>query len=176
MRIIAGSLRGRTIFSPKGHKTHPMSEKTRGALFNVLGDISGLSVLDAFAGSGALSAEAISRGAASSIAIDNDKNAQTAIAENIKQLQINNQMKLIKANAGSWLTTTSEKYDIVLLDPPYDNFQPSLATKLAARANSNGVVVVSQPGDSKFMLSSDFELLADKDYGDSRLVFYRRIS
>jgi 16S rRNA (guanine966-N2)-methyltransferase len=59
MRIIAGELKGRNIQEPYGHRTHPMSEKVRGAVFNALGDIEGLAVLDAFAGTGALSFEAV---------------------------------------------------------------------------------------------------------------------
>ena len=70
MRIIAGDLKGREFKSPRGRTTRPMSEKTRGALFNTLGDIEGLSVLDGFAGSGALVFEAISRGAVSALAIE----------------------------------------------------------------------------------------------------------
>jgi 16S rRNA (guanine966-N2)-methyltransferase len=83
MRIIAGRLGGRHFASPQGRRTHPMSDKMRGALFNALGDIDGLSVLDAFAGSGALAFEAVSRGAGHAVAIDVDKSAQRAIAENI---------------------------------------------------------------------------------------------
>jgi 16S rRNA (guanine966-N2)-methyltransferase len=78
VRIIAGSLKGRTFSEPHGHRTHPMSEKVRGALFNALGDIEGLTFLDAFAGSGALSFEAASRGAKSVIAIDKDGPAYSA--------------------------------------------------------------------------------------------------
>jgi len=70
VRIIAGYLSGRQFNSPRSNRTHPMSDKARGGLFNSLGDISGLSLLDAFAGSGALSFEAISRGTASSVAVD----------------------------------------------------------------------------------------------------------
>ena len=68
MRIIAGTLKGQQFQTPHSHKTHPMGDKIRGALFNVLGDIEGLSFLDAFSGSGALAFEAASRGAASVLA------------------------------------------------------------------------------------------------------------
>jgi 16S rRNA (guanine966-N2)-methyltransferase len=79
MRVIAGFLGGRNFDSPGGHRTHPMSDKVRGAVFGVLGDIKGLSVLDAFAGSGALSIEAVSRGAKYAVAIDVDKRAHAVM-------------------------------------------------------------------------------------------------
>ncbi len=70
MRVIAGWLGGQNFDSPKSNRVHPMSDKMRGAIFGVLGDIKGLTVLDAFSGSGALAIESISRGAKSAIAID----------------------------------------------------------------------------------------------------------
>ena len=70
MRIISGVLGGRVFKAPNGNKTHPMSEKIRGAMFNSLGDISGLTVLDAFSGSGAVAIEAFSRGAEHVVAVD----------------------------------------------------------------------------------------------------------
>src|SRR5579883_2683533 len=102
MRIVAGTLGGRQFEAPKGHRTHPMSDKVRGALFNMLGDISGLTVFDAFAGSGALSFEAISRGAKSAVAVDIDKSAHKTILKNAKQLGVPAQLKAIRANASGW--------------------------------------------------------------------------
>ena len=103
MRVIAGRLGGRNFASPHGNKTHPMSDKVRGALFNSLGDIEGLRCLDAFAGTGALAFEAISRGATTALALENDPSAQRTIDENIKELKLYRQVKLVKAAAGSWL-------------------------------------------------------------------------
>jgi 16S rRNA (guanine966-N2)-methyltransferase len=176
MRIIAGTLGGRNFISPRGNRTHPMSEKVRGALFNALGDIEGLTLLDAFAGSGALSFESISRGAKSVIAIDNDRNAQWAIADNIRSLGLIGNVKLIKASANSWAETTDSIFDIVLLDPPYDAVQDVLLSKLAARVNIDGLVVLSLPPKSAFKLSDNYQLLQTKDYGDATLAFWRRIS
>ncbi|HZL07674.1 MAG TPA: RsmD family RNA methyltransferase [Candidatus Dormibacteraeota bacterium] len=175
MRIIAGRLGGRNFASPRGHRTHPMSDKIRGALFNALGDIDGLGVLDSFAGSGALSYEAISRGAASAVAIDSDQSAQQAIAANVTSLGLLNQVKLIKASATAWLSTTDENFDIVLCDPPYDDPQLKLLERLAERAKPNGLAVFSLPPSVKLDLSDSYELLQTKDYGDAQLVFYRRL-
>src|SRR5688500_6254990 len=102
MRIITGYLGGRNFNSPRGHRTHPMSDKARGALFNALGDIEGLTVLDAFAGSGALSFEAISRGAVSATAIDIDKAAYEAIQANVESLGLEDKVTVLRKNIGGW--------------------------------------------------------------------------
>jgi 16S rRNA (guanine966-N2)-methyltransferase len=150
-----------------------MSDKMRGALFNTLGDIAGLTVLDAFAGSGALSLEAVSRGAARAVAIDNDRSAQRAISENIQQLGLDRQVKLVKAAASAWLSTSDELFDLVLCDPPYDHLQPATLNELAQRAKPEGLVVLSLPPQADFSLDSSYQLLTQKDYGDSQLLFYR---
>ena len=173
MRVIAGRLGGRTFDSPAGHRTHPMSDKIRGALFNVLGDIEGLSVLDAFAGSGALSFEAISRGAAHVIAIDNDRRAQQVIATNNQSLGTKASIKLIRAGLGSWLDTTGDSFDIVLCDPPYDHVDDNLLARAAERAKPGGIVVLSLPPSEAITLPARFRALENKDYGDAALYFYR---
>lgn len=176
MRIVAGTLGGRNFDSPKGHRTHPMSEKVRGALFNALGDIEGLTVLDAFAGSGALAFEAISRGASRALVIETDRLAQRTITENIEILGLQGKVRLIKATANAWLTTGQSSFDIVLLDPPYDDLQTGLLSKLAVCAKINGLAVLSLPPQADFELPpAGFHLLSSKNYGDARLVFYRRI-
>ena len=94
MRIISGTLKGHTFDSPKGFQTHPMGDKIRTALFNTLGDIKGLTVLDAFSGSGALSFEALSRGAESAVALELDKEAYKVIRANAEKLAVGDRMKL----------------------------------------------------------------------------------
>jgi 16S rRNA (guanine966-N2)-methyltransferase len=174
MRIIAGNLGGRTFQGPASRKTHPMSDKMRGALFSTLGDIEGLTVLDAFAGSGALSFEAVSRGARSALAIDSDRTAQRTISENIRSLRLGNSVKLVKANAASWLSTSDDSFDIVLCDPPYDDVKAPLLGRLAERAKLTGTVVLSLPPDMTVHLPAEYELITSKDYGDSSLRFYKR--
>jgi 16S rRNA (guanine(966)-N(2))-methyltransferase RsmD len=152
-----------------------MSDKGRGALFNALGDIGGMTVLDAFAGSGALGFEAVSRGASRVLAIERDRQAQTAIADNIEALGLAGSVKLVRANAAGWLTTTDDVFDLVLLDPPFENLQPGLLARLAGRTAPGGVVVLSLPPKAEIHLSGDrFEHLTTKAYGDNQLVFYRK--
>lgn len=176
MRIIAGSLGGRSFAAPRGHHTRPMSEKVRGALFNALGDINGLSVLDAFAGSGALSFEAVSRGATTATAIDSDRSAQQAISASLASLGLQNQVRLIKANAAAWLSTAPDQFDLILCDPPYDDLQPRLLKRLAERARPGGTVVLSLPPTAKIELSQSLQPIATKAYGDATLHFYRHTS
>jgi 16S rRNA (guanine966-N2)-methyltransferase len=174
VRIIAGRLGGRTFDSPKGFKTHPMSDKMRGALFNVLGDIEGLTVLDAFAGSGALSFEAVSRGAARVLAVDSDRNAQKTIAENIKALRLGAQVKLIKASVSAWLATNLDvRFDLVLCDPPYNDLQPNLIKRLPSTLAPTGTLVLSWPPQQAAPDFADLTQVESRNYGDSTLLFYQ---
>jgi 16S rRNA (guanine966-N2)-methyltransferase len=173
MRIIAGKLGGQLFDNPRGYHTHPMGDRIRGALFNTLGDITGLTILDAFAGSGALSFEAVSRGASQVIALEPDKSAQRHIENSINKLGIGDTVKLIRAKAQSWLSTTDQQFDIVLCDPPYDDINSSLLEKLATRAMTGGIIVYSLPPDSDFDLKGQYERLSTKNYGDATLYFYR---
>lgn len=176
MRIIGGNLSGRNFDAPKKSRTHPMSEKMRGALFNALGDIVDLSVLDAFAGSGALSFEALSRGAANVTAVDIDTGAINSIVKSAHVLGLDNKITPIRANLNSWSDRNMPTvFDIVLLDPPYDNVKWPLLVKIAEHTKINGIVVLSLPPQDSVRLDSDkFKSLSSKSYGDSRLDFYRR--
>jgi len=176
MRIISGSLGGRNFDSPKGSRTHPMSEKARGGLFSALGDISGLTVLDAFAGSGALSFEAISRGAKNAVAIDIDKNAIDAARRSLKSLNISRQVKVIKANVSGW-SDNNEKavFDLVFVAPPYDDLQPNLVRKLAKHVNTMGIYVLDWPKGEANLEIAGLDIVKQKNYGDAQLVFYRKI-
>lgn len=176
MRIIAGKLGGRLFQSPGSFKTHPMSDKIRGALFSMLGDIEGLRVLDAFAGSGALSFEAASRGASLVLAIDSDLAAQKTIQKNIAALRLERQVKLVRASANAWLQTTtpqSDSFDVVLLDPPYGDLQPNLVQRLTERLAPGGTLVLSWPADQALPELSQLSLVVHKTYGDAQLGFYQ---
>jgi 16S rRNA (guanine966-N2)-methyltransferase len=152
-----------------------MADKIRGALFNVLGDIEGLTVLDAFAGSGGLSFEAISRGAKSAIAIDHDEPAHKTLLRNIQDLGLEQQVKTVKANAGGWSDNNSDaQFDVVLLDPPYDDVKIALLEKMASHTKLGGIVVMSLPPKLDIILGSRFQILTSKNYGDAQLVFYRK--
>ena len=180
MRIITGKLGGRQFSFSDNSRAHPMSEKARGGLFNALGDISGLTLFDAFAGSGAISFEAISRGVKSVVAVESDKKAHASIQSNIKQLLKANSssIKAIRANVSTWSDNNQDqKFDIVDCDPPYDDIKPDLLSKLANHAIIDGIAVFSLPPNNDFQLpTTNHKLLTTKDYGDATLVFYRKIA
>ncbi len=152
-----------------------MSEKARGALFNILGDISGFHVLDVFAGSGALSFEALSRGAQQVVAIDSDKNAQAAIAGNTKALGLQSRLTLVRASANAWLQTSSQTdFDLILCDPPYNDLQANLVAQLSERLRAGGLQVLSWPSSAP-LPDLPLTFLQARNYGDAQLAFYRRL-
>lgn len=175
MRVISGRLGGRQFKSPHGHRTHPMSEKIRGALFAVLGDIEGLTVLDAFAGTGALAFEAISRGARSALLIDNDAQAQRAIHDNIVSLGLLGQTKFIHANVTRWSDNNpNARYNLVLCDPPYDRVQVSVIQRLVRHLKQGGTLVLSWPIHLETPELMGLQVKERKQYGDAQLVFYQQ--
>ncbi len=174
MRIIAGALGGRIFDAPAGHKTHPMSDKARGGLFNALGDIEGLSVLDAFSGSGALSFEALSRGAEFATAIDIDQQAHDIIVKNSVALGVGASIKVIRVSVGSWSEQNQfARFDLVFCDPPYDKLQLPLLQKLTRHVKPEGLFVLSWPGKLTIPEFDSYNLMKNKDYGDAQLAFYR---
>ncbi|HET8991848.1 MAG TPA: 16S rRNA (guanine(966)-N(2))-methyltransferase RsmD [Candidatus Saccharimonadales bacterium] len=177
MRIIAGRYKGLNFNAPKGARTHPMSDKARGGLFNALGDIEGLEVLDCFSGSGALAIEAISRGARSAVAIDADSRAVKIIKDTLTQLKLTKEIKVSQAYVKSWLSTNKDKtFDLILVDPPYDDLNFTTIKRLPLHLKESGVLVLSWPGSHDPLKLSGLQIVKNKHYGDAQLVFYRKIS
>jgi len=163
MRIIAGIHRSRRLIAPEGEATRPTSDKLRGALFNILhsaGMIAGKRWLDLYAGSGAVSIEAISRGASGAVAVENGKNALEALTANRKTLQLTRELRVIESDvlkALRELEANSEVFDVVFLDPPYKDepaYQQTLQVLSRSRVLLPGSIVIAEhdkrfdPGDA----------------------------
>lgn len=175
LRIIAGTLGGRFFESPETTTTHPMSERVRGALFNMLGNITGQTVFEPFAGSGALSFEALSRGAAHALLCERDKRAQAAIARNIAALGLNENAKLVKANCRMWSETNPDvQFDLLLIDPPYHDMQLSTVSLLIRHLKPNGLMVLSYQGRGSAPTVNGVVVVDTRLYGDAALAFYRK--
>lgn len=173
MRIIAGDLGGQWFKADVGNRTHPTAERVRGGLFNSLGDLTGKTVLDAFAGTGAYSFEAASRGAKACIAIERDRKAQQSIQDGILSLDIADRVKLIKANCSSWSDNNqSLQFDIVLCDVPYDDLQLATVAKLTRHLIPGGIMVVSHPGKLPSPSIDGVIFESSRNYGDATLTFY----
>ncbi len=156
------------------NRTHPMSERIRNALFNKIGDeVEGAVVLDAFAGSGALGLEALSRGAERVVLVEKDHVAQKVIATNVKTLGVEKQSQLVKAPVASWLATTEETFDIIFVDPPFHDMQLSTAMALTKLLRPKGLMVLSYPGRGETPSELGVVVVDNRSYGDAALAFYR---
>ncbi|RJQ46407.1 MAG: 16S rRNA (guanine(966)-N(2))-methyltransferase RsmD [Gaiellales bacterium] len=176
MRIIAGTRKGTIITAPRGEETRPTADKVRGAVFNMLGDVSGLRVLDLFAGSGALGLESLSRGADSALLVDNRPAAVKAIAANIAQLRFDNALlkrrdyRAILGNAAK----KGDRFDLIFIDPPYKMLRvvlPELERLLPGVMAPGAVLVVES--DARETVSLPFEPVAGKTYGDTSIRIFR---
>jgi len=181
MRIVAGKHKGRTLAAPKGHDTRPTSDRTRGAVFNILEHgIEGLSlrdthVLDVFAGTGALGLEALSRGAAHATFIEQGREALKCLSGNIQALKVEGQTKTLKTDA-TRPATTEQPCNLVFLDPPYGK---ELVTKalMALKAKgwiAAGATIVAEVGSKEdIALPEGFVVLDERTYGAAKIVIAR---
>lgn len=172
MRITAGKYRNREIKSPHDARTHPMGERERLALFNMLGqNLVGLSVLDAYAGSGALGIEALSRGASYVEFIEEIPLVAKIIRENLAKLEVpaeQSQVICVDVNKMS----LDRKFDIILADPPYDDFKTSGVEKLTDYLKSGGILVLSHPDEAPELAGLTHE--KTRSYARARISFYTK--
>lgn len=177
MRLIAGKFGGRTITAPPGNKTHPMGERIRNALFNSLGDrIDQAAVLDAFAGSGAVGLEAISRGARDVTFIEKDRVAARVLQENIDKLAAGDQSRLIRTSVSNWLDTTTDarQFDLIFADPPYHDLQLSTVKRLFGLLKPGALMVLSHTGRGEVPVQDGIVVVDNRSYGNAYLTFFRR--
>ena len=175
MRIIAGSRKGHRIQAPRGLATRPTSDRAREAAFNLIGPVDGASVLDVFAGSGAMGLEALSRDAASAVFVESDRDACRAIERNLDKLRLRGTVLCSDAlRALTAETAARRRYDLVLLDPPYGSFesmQTALATHLPAVLEPDGLLVV----ETEARVEPDLPPLhkrTSRRYGAARITLF----
>ena len=171
MRIIAGSRKGHTIHAPRGDATRPTSDRVRENVFNILGPIDGASVLDLYAGSGAMGIEALSRGAARAVFVEADRDAVRAIERNLDKLRL--KATVLERDALGMLATERTKYDLVFVDPPYDMYsdlEPKLARYLPAVLADDGVLVLET--GARIEPELPLEERTTRKYGQARVTVY----
>ena len=166
VKITSGIYRGRSILTP-GEGTHPMGKRERLALFNkVVDKINGGDVLDAYAGSGALGIEALSRGAASVIFIEKNPKAAKIIRDNLKTLGAD--AEVITGDASKF--ESDKTFDLILVDPPYDKFTTEALSSLSKLLKTDGILVLSHPGESPKI--EGLSLIDSRKYAGATLSFY----
>jgi 16S rRNA (guanine966-N2)-methyltransferase len=185
VRIVAGSLKGRSIVTPEGRGTRPTSDRARQAVFNVLEHaawaepLQGARVMDLFAGSGALGFEAISRGAAFALFVETDEEARGAIRENADAFQVMGRTRVHRRSAidlGARPRSDGEVFDLAFLDPPYRKGlgELTLLRLLEGQWLKSGAVVVFERGsDEPEIDTPGYEQLDARDYGAARVLFLR---
>lgn len=172
VRITSGSLKARTIKTPPNHTTHPMGARERLALFNIISPLGVLdSVLDAFAGSGAIGIEALSRGAKNAVFVESNHIAANTIRENIKNLGLEAITSVLEEPVEQ--LSGNNRYTLVVADPPYDNYNPQIIEHLLPLVDKNGIFVLSHPKHIT-PLPSGFSLLKHASYANANLSIFQR--
>ncbi|RHW16329.1 16S rRNA (guanine(966)-N(2))-methyltransferase RsmD [Sphingomonas gilva] len=177
MRIIAGTHRGRPILAPKGDSTRPTADRVREALFSMLasriGDFAGLSVLDLFAGSGALGLEALSRGAAHCTFVEQDKAALDALKANIARLALPGAE--VRATSVLALGPAARPYDLILADPPYGTGAGAVTLDKLARLGwfAPGAWISVETAFNEDFAAPGFTVDAVRNHGKAKITLLR---
>ena len=182
MRIVGGALRGRAIIAPKSKAIRPTADRLRESLFNILihsfdDPVTGARVLDLFAGTGALGIEALSRGAAFALFVDEGAEARALLRENLATLGLGGTSKIFRRNA----TKLGEPnplapFSLAFLDPPYGQ---GLATEALNSARAGGwltpdaLIVVEEATKAQFATPEGFHEIDRRRYDDTEFVFLR---
>ena len=179
MRVITGSARGRRLKELEGMETRPTTDRVKEGLFNVLQfDIEGRRVLDLFAGTGQLGIECLSRGAASAVFVDRRPDAVKLIRENLKLCDLTDRARVVAGDSMEFLKSVREKFDLVLLDPPYQAELLEAAIAHIARHDllaPHGMMAAEHPADKPLpALSAPYRMGRTYRYGKIAVTIYHR--
>jgi 16S rRNA (guanine(966)-N(2))-methyltransferase RsmD len=176
VRVIAGTRKGHRLASPRGARIRPTGDRVREAIFNLVGPVDGASVLDLFAGSGALGIEALSRGAGSCVFAESDRGAVRVIRENLERTQLagaaveqRDAIALLREER-----SRGRRYDLLLCDPPYGRWaelETPLAELLPAVLAPDGLLVV-ETGD-RVEPQLPLDQVTSRRYGSARVTIFR---
>ena len=179
MRVITGSARGVQLKTPDGMTTRPTTDRVKEALFSIIHfELPGAEVLDLFGGTGQLGIEALSRGARSAVFVDAGEPACRLIKENLKRTKLEAQGRVVRSDYLDYLRRCREKFDIILLDPPYAEVFLENALKCITEIDilhQGGIIVAERPlGKELPWEFTGFERSKDYKYGNTLLTIYRK--
>ncbi|RPJ59814.1 MAG: 16S rRNA (guanine(966)-N(2))-methyltransferase RsmD [Acidobacteria bacterium] len=177
MRIISGSLKGRRLKTPAWEGLRPTSDRLRETLFNILAPrVAGARVLDGYAGTGAVGLEAYSRGAAEVVFVERDERAATLIRENLRHCGVPQACAIMRADIGRLSGSFARRFDLILLDPPYDERELEAAVERAAAWLADDGLLVLEHARRRAapLAAADLVRIRVVASGDSALSFYER--
>jgi 16S rRNA (guanine966-N2)-methyltransferase len=183
LRIVGGDLRGRSLAAPRSDAIRPTTDRTREAVFNIIahsypGRLEGARVLDLFAGTGALGLEALSRGAAQCLFIEESAEGRGLIRTNVESMGLQGRTKIFRRDATTLGEVgTIQPFDIVFADPPYGKGlgEQALAAALAGGwLRDRAFVIVEEAASSPFQPPAGLSLDQRRDYGDTTVAFCER--
>ena len=179
MRVISGKARGVSLMTPKGELTRPTADRVKEALFSIIQfDLPGAKVLDLFGGTGQLGIEALSRGAKHAVFVDAREDACRLIKENLKRTKLEGDSTVIRSDYLQYLNRCKDKFDIIILDPPYAEVFLENALNIITEIDilqSGGIIIAERPLGKD--LPWDFEGFTrskDYKYGQILLTIYRK--
>lgn len=179
MRVISGKMRGVRLKTPDGSNTRPTADRVKEAMFSILQfELPGARVLDLFGGTGQLGIEAISRGAKEAVFVDQSEKACKLIRENLRLARMEKEGRVVRGDYLTFLKSAKERFDIILLDPPYAEVFLENALKLITEIDilqSNGIIVAECPLGK--VLPPEFPGYTrskDYKYGNTILTIYRK--
>ena len=174
MRIISGIYKNQTIYTPDDEKTHPMGNREKIALFNMLLPyLPSSTVLDAFSGSGALGLEAISRGANNVSFVEKSPKAAKNISKNINKLKIPSSTYEIIIKDVKKINFAPNSFDIIIADPPYNNFKIEEIEHLVKFLKPSGIFALSSPKDT--LINLPLELISSHTYAAARISLFKKV-
>jgi 16S rRNA (guanine966-N2)-methyltransferase len=182
MRIVGGEFRGRPLATPRSNAIRPTTDRTREALFNVLAHayaehLAGARVLDLFAGTGALGLEALSRGAASCLFIEESAEGRGLIRDNVEAFGLQGRTKIFRRDATSLGGVgTILPFGVLFADPPYGKGFGEQALESALEGGwllPGALCIVEETGDVAFAPPSGFDVLDERSYGDTVMRIFK---
>jgi len=177
MRVITGAARGVPMATLPGEDVRPTSQRVKEAMFSAIQfEIAGRRVLDAFAGSGQLGIEALSRGAEHCLFLDLDSKALDIVRQNLERSKLIDKAKLMQVDAVQYMRRMADRYDLILLDPPYGTQVLQTAIPVAAeQLNDDGILVCEAPA-LESLPEQCGNVLLHKTYkhGRTKICVYRK--
>lgn len=178
MRIISGKKKGAKLIEFKGEGIRPTTDRVKESLFNLIQEfVLDANVLDLFAGSGALCFEAISRGARHGVCTDISNDSIAVIRKNLDKLGFLNEVSVIKIGAEDYLRNTTDKFDIIFMDPPYNKgfIEPALEIIVSGDILSDcGIVVVESDSPDEVVPCTGLAVLKMRQYGRTNVTVFTK--